>query len=131
MPKATSAQISRLIVTATVHAAHAALTESTRGRPARRPAGRVAGGLCGRARRGGSTVRSTDLADALAAGEINHVPWPGDGGGQDSRAKLVESIVVGTVVFEAALVALRRLAQEHHAVLRWGAAERDQPRAHA
>ena len=59
-----------------------------------------------------------DLADALAAGEIDHVAGRAAGGGQGSRAELVESIVVGTVVFEAALIALRRLAQEHHAVLR-------------
>lgn len=64
-----------------------------------------------------------DLADRLAAGEISHVSGLGADGGEGSRAELVESIVVGTVVFEAALIALRRLAQEHHAALRWGAAE--------
>ena len=60
-----------------------------------------------------------DLADALAAREIDHVATQATGGGEGSRAELVEAIVVGTVVFEAALVALRRLAQEHHATLRW------------
>ena len=34
------------------------------------------------------------------------------------RAEAVEGVVVGTVVFEAALVALRRLAHEHYSSLR-------------
>jgi len=50
--------------------------------------------------------------DELAAWELAHTP----GGGSRSRA--VESVVVGTVVFEAALCALRRLAEEHHSTLR-------------
>jgi len=54
------------------------------------------------------------LADSLAAREIAFVSTH-----EGSRAELVESVVVGTVVFEAALVALRRLAQEHHSALRW------------
>lgn len=33
----------------------------------------------------------------------------------------MEAVVVGTVVFEAALVALRRLAQEHHSARRFAA----------
>jgi hypothetical protein len=37
-----------------------------------------------------------------------------------SRPEAVEGAVVGTVVFEAALVALRRLAQEHHSARRFG-----------
>ena len=52
------------------------------------------------------------LADELAAREIRAVP-----GG--SRVETVESAVVGTVVFEAALVALRRLALEHHSAVRF------------
>jgi DNA-binding transcriptional MerR regulator len=51
-------------------------------------------------------------ADDVAAWELSRTP----GGG--SRARAVESIVVGTVVFEAALCALRRLAEEHHSALR-------------
>ncbi|MDQ3932959.1 MAG: MerR family transcriptional regulator [Actinomycetota bacterium] len=35
-----------------------------------------------------------------------------------SRAEAVQEVVVGTVVFEAALVALRRLAQAHHSAKR-------------
>lgn len=38
-----------------------------------------------------------------------------------SRSEVVEDVVIGTVVFEAALVALRRLAQEHHSAIRFGA----------
>ena len=49
------------------------------------------------------------LADSLAAAEVAHVAAH-----EGPRAALVEEVVVGTVVFEAALVALRRLAQEHH-----------------
>ncbi|MDP9397089.1 MAG: MerR family transcriptional regulator [Actinomycetota bacterium] len=53
------------------------------------------------------------VADSLAAGEL-----AGLDGHEGSRADLVEAVVVGTVVFEAALVALRRLAQEHHSATR-------------
>ena len=53
------------------------------------------------------------VAESLAAGELAHLD-----GHEGSRADLVEAVVVGTVVFEAALVALRRLAQEHHSALR-------------
>ncbi|MBA3551664.1 MAG: MerR family transcriptional regulator [Actinobacteria bacterium] len=49
-----------------------------------------------------------DLADGLAGRELQTVPT------MASRADAIESVVVGTVVFEAALIALRRLAQEHH-----------------
>ena len=37
-----------------------------------------------------------------------------------SKARLVEDAVIGTVVFEAALVALRRLAQANHSAKRFG-----------
>lgn len=51
------------------------------------------------------------IADTLAAREVaTIVP-------ARSRAEAVEGVVVGTMVFEAALVALRRLAQEHHSAL--------------
>jgi hypothetical protein len=38
------------------------------------------------------------------------------------REQIVESVVIGTVVFEAALVGLRRLAQPHHSGRRFAAA---------
>ena len=52
------------------------------------------------------------VADKLAARELQSIP-------SDSRVEAVEGAVVGTVVFEAALVALRRLAQAHHSALRF------------
>lgn len=52
-------------------------------------------------------------ADALAAWELEQTPTSA------SRSRTVEAVVVGTVVFERALVALRRLAQEHHSALRF------------
>ena len=54
------------------------------------------------------------VADELAAREVATVSSTG------SRLEAVEGAVVGTVVFEAALVALRRLAQEHHSARRFG-----------
>jgi DNA-binding transcriptional MerR regulator len=57
--------------------------------------------------------RYAEAADRLAAEEIAGL----DTG--RSRAETVEASVVGTVVFEAALIALRRLAQEHHSALRY------------
>jgi DNA-binding transcriptional MerR regulator len=57
--------------------------------------------------------RYAALADELAAWELAQTP-------EDSpRSRMVEAVVVGTVVFEAALVALRRLAQEHHSAVRF------------
>jgi DNA-binding transcriptional MerR regulator len=53
------------------------------------------------------------VADELADREVATVSPTG------SRTEAVEGTVVGTVVFEAALVALRRLAQEHHSALRF------------
>ncbi|MDQ3553261.1 MAG: hypothetical protein M3395_02485, partial [Chloroflexota bacterium] len=44
----------------------------------------------------------------IAANELAYVA------GMESREAAVEATVVGTVVFERAMVALRRLAQEHH-----------------
>lgn len=61
------------------------------------------------------------VADGLAGAELAHV------GGAGSRSGVVESVVVGTVVFEAALAALRRLAQEHHSALRWADAPAPRP----
>jgi DNA-binding transcriptional MerR regulator len=59
------------------------------------------------------------VADELAAGEVATVSPTA------SRPEAVEGAVVGTVVFEAALVALRRLAQEHHSARRFGPGRRD------
>ncbi len=53
-----------------------------------------------------------EVADRLAARELRTVS-------PSSRADAVEAVVVGTVVFEAALMALRRLAQAHHSALRF------------
>lgn len=55
-------------------------------------------------------------ADELAAGELARMPAGAP------RAALVEGAVVGTVVFETVLVALRKLAQEHHSAIRFGSA---------
>ena len=52
--------------------------------------------------------RYADHADALATEELAFVA------GAPSREAAVERTVIGTVVFERALAALRRLAQEHH-----------------
>jgi DNA-binding transcriptional MerR regulator len=59
-----------------------------------------------------------EVAYELATRELEHVR------ATTSRADAVESAIVGTVVFEAALMALRRLAQEHHSAKRFGRARR-------
>jgi len=46
--------------------------------------------------------------DEIAANELAYVA------SMESREAAVEATVIGTVVFERAMVALRRLAQEHH-----------------
>lgn len=53
-------------------------------------------------------ARYARLADRLADWELEQTP------AGDDRERTVESAVVGTVVFEVILDALRRLAQEHH-----------------
>ncbi len=58
----------------------------------------------------------TRAADELAAWELAHTP------SREPRSRTVEAVVVGTVVFEAVLVALRRLAEEHHSAARFGGA---------
>ena len=58
------------------------------------------------------------VADELAVREVATVSPTG------SRSEAVEGAVVGTVVFEAALVALRRLAQEHYSARRFGRGRR-------
>jgi DNA-binding transcriptional MerR regulator len=56
--------------------------------------------------------RHAATVDALAALEVERVAQA------DSRTAAVEALVVGTVVFERAMVALRRLAHEHHSARR-------------
>lgn len=58
-------------------------------------------------------VRYARAVDDLAADEVATVP------GRGSRSQIVEHMVVGTVIFEAVLTALRRLAQEHHSARRF------------
>ena len=58
--------------------------------------------------------RYAQHADALADAELAYVE------AQREPAAAVETTVIGTVVFERALVALRRLAQEHHSRTRFG-----------
>jgi DNA-binding transcriptional MerR regulator len=52
--------------------------------------------------------------DKLAATEVASIPDRGP------RGQIVEHMIVGTVMFEAILAALRRLAQEHHSAHRFG-----------
>jgi DNA-binding transcriptional MerR regulator len=56
------------------------------------------------------------LVDTLASREVANVSE------QRTRGATVERVVVGTVVFETALLALRRLAQENHSARRFAAA---------
>jgi DNA-binding transcriptional MerR regulator len=58
-------------------------------------------------------ARYARAADRLAAWELEQTP------SDTTRERTVERAVVGTVIFEAALVALRRLAQEHHSAARF------------
>jgi DNA-binding transcriptional MerR regulator len=53
-------------------------------------------------------------ANQLATQEIASLPAEAD------RDRTVEEAVIGTVVFEAALTALRRLAEAHHSAVRFG-----------
>lgn len=55
-----------------------------------------------------------EAAERIAAAEVASGPE------HASRADAVEWMVIGTVVYEAAFSALRRLAQEHHSALRFG-----------
>jgi hypothetical protein len=54
------------------------------------------------------------VADRLAERELDTIPTDAP------RDQTVEAVIVGTVVFETALVALRRLAQAHHSARRFG-----------
>lgn len=53
-----------------------------------------------------------EIADQLAARELQTVAT-------GSRQEAVEEVVVGTVVFEAGLIALRRMAQARHSAARF------------
>jgi DNA-binding transcriptional MerR regulator len=57
--------------------------------------------------------RYARAADRLAAWELKRTPRGG------TREETAEAAVIGTVVFQSALVALRRLAQEHHSAVRF------------
>jgi DNA-binding transcriptional MerR regulator len=83
--------------------------------PARRTLARALATLRLMGRDPGPTILEpyARAADRLAAREVATV------GDEGTRAEAVEQVVIGTVVFEAALVALRRLAQEHHSALRF------------
>ena len=72
----------------------------------------------------GVFARYARAADKLAAWELRQNP------GDIDRERAVENAVVGTVVFEAVLAALRRLAQEHHSAARFSSRARD-PRSPA
>lgn len=61
----------------------------------------------------GAFERYANVADDLASWELKRTPE------HEDRQRTVEAIVVGTVVFEAVLNALRRLAQEHHSAIRF------------
>ncbi len=65
--------------------------------------------------------RYARLAKRLAAWELEQTPADTD------PTRVLEAVVVGTVVFESALVALRRLAQEHHSANRFGREGREIP----
>lgn len=56
------------------------------------------------------------VADDIAAWELERIPDER----RATRTEIVESAVIGTVVYEAVLVALRRLAQEHRSAARFG-----------
>jgi DNA-binding transcriptional MerR regulator len=55
-----------------------------------------------------------DIVDELSRWELDFIPRNG------SRSSILESAIVGTVVFEAVLNALRRMAHEHHSAERFG-----------
>ena len=55
-----------------------------------------------------------ETADALAARELAAIDP------DTTRERLVEDVVIGTVVFESALIALRRLAHAKHSAERFG-----------
>jgi DNA-binding transcriptional MerR regulator len=54
------------------------------------------------------------VADQLAKAEIDFIP------DDVTRAEAAGTVVIGTMLFETALIAMRRLAQEHYSFLRFG-----------
>ncbi len=60
--------------------------------------------------------------DDLAEFEVDSLP------ADATRAETVERLVIGTVLFESVLNALRRLGQEHHSSVRFGTQSRRRPR---
>lgn len=58
--------------------------------------------------------RYANAVDGLAKKEVASIP------DARSRSDMVERLVVGTVLYERILTALRRLAQEHHSARRFG-----------
>ena len=56
-----------------------------------------------------------EAADAMASWEVPAIP------ADEPRGIAVERLIVGTVIYEAAFVALRRLAHEHHSARQTGA----------
>jgi DNA-binding transcriptional MerR regulator len=87
--------------------------------PARQTLGRALASL----RELGWEVSAQDLArygnavSDLAASEVDSLP------SDMPRGDTVERLVVGTVMFEVILSAMRRLAQEHHSAARFGGAD--------
>lgn len=61
-------------------------------------------------------TRYADVADRLAAREVERTT-PGGA----TRAEMMERVVIGTVVFDAVVSALRRLAQERRSAARFAA----------
>lgn len=53
-------------------------------------------------------------ADQLAKEEIDYIP------NDVTRAEAAATVVIGTMLFETALIAMRRLAQEHYSFQRFG-----------
>ena len=54
------------------------------------------------------------VADEIARYELDHLD------GEKDRLSLLEEMVVGQVVFGQVLLTLRRLAEEHHSLRRFG-----------
>lgn len=83
--------------------------------PARRTLGDALAALRRLGRAGGAEVflPYAEAADGIARRELSRVRI------NAPRSEMVEGVVVGTVVFETALAALRRLAHEHYSALRF------------
>ena len=64
-----------------------------------------------------------DIANRLAARELATIPLDAP------REQAVEAAVIGTAVFEAAMLALRRLAHSHHSAIRFPTAGNEDPQS--